>query len=256
MKTRTITAILILLAVIPALYFGGTLLNCLIALIISLGGWEWLKLTKKHEQIPTWLKIGAIVITLIMAYLPSNITFASLAVVIIIYLSLSVISDNFKFNQILLLISYSTFFVVIAKSFLTIYTIDNLIWFMLIATYGCDTFAYLCGRFFGKHKLNERVSPKKTIEGSIGGCLFGTLLATLYSHFFISQLGLVNTIVVAFALTIFGQLGDLSFSAIKRNFKIKDFSNLLPGHGGILDRIDSLIFNFIILAFFIVVGVL
>lgn len=256
MIQRIITALIILLVVIPPLYFGGTLLNCLIAFIIAFGGWEWLKLTKKHQQLPLWLKLSAIAITLIMAFLPLEIAIATLAVVIIIYLSISVISDKFNFNQILLLITYSCFFVLIAKSFLTIYTIDNLIWFMLIATYVCDTFAYLCGRFFGKHKLNERVSPKKTIEGSVGGCLFGTIFASLFAYYFIPELGIISATIVAFALTIFGQMGDLAFSAIKRYFKIKDYSNLLPGHGGVLDRIDSLIFNFIILSFFIVVGVL
>ena len=123
---------------------------------------------------------------------------------------------------------------------------------LALATYGSDTGAYFAGVFFGKHKLIPRLSPKKTIEGSIGGVLLGTLLAVSFAGYF----GLLKTnsilIVACFVLTCTSQIGDLVFSAVKRHFGVKDYSNLLPGHGGILDRIDSILFNALVLSFFLV----
>ena len=114
---------------------------------------------------------------------------------------------------------------------------------MVLATFGCDTGAYFLGVTFGKHKLCPRLSPKKSIEGSIGGIVVGTVLASLFGHFFGINMNIMNMILVSFVLTITGQIGDLTFSSMKRMFNIKDFSNLLPGHGGLLDRFDSLLFN-------------
>ena len=123
---------------------------------------------------------------------------------------------------------------------------------LALATYGSDTGAYFTGVTIGKHKLIPRLSPKKTIEGSIGGILLGTILSVAYA----SYLGIIETnrvlIVACFVLTITGQVGDLVFSAIKRHFGVKDYSNLLPGHGGVLDRIDSILFNALVLSFFLV----
>ena len=123
---------------------------------------------------------------------------------------------------------------------------------LALATYGSDTGAYFAGVFFGKHKLIPRLSPKKTVEGSIGGVFLGTLLAVSFAGYF----GLLKTnsilIVACFVLTLTSQIGDLVFSAVKRHFGVKDYSNLLPGHGGILDRIDSILFNALVLSFFLV----
>ncbi len=112
--------------------------------------------------------------------------------------------------------------------------------------------AYFTGVLFGKHKLIPRLSPKKTIEGSIGGIVLGTLLSVGYA----SYLGYLDSNMILipafFVLTITGQIGDLVFSAVKRHFGVKDYSNLLPGHGGILDRIDSIVFNAVVFSFFLV----
>ena len=120
-----------------------------------------------------------------------------------------------------------------------------LIWYILIAAWGTDTFAYTVGRRFGKHKLTA-ISPKKSIEGSIGGTIGAVVIALVYT--FIVQkyvnleLSYILVAVATFILSILSQVGDLAASSIKREMDVKDYGNLLPGHGGMLDRIDSLIF--------------
>ena len=105
-----------------------------------------------------------------------------------------------------------------------------------------DTGAYLAGRFFGKHKLFERISPKKTWEGSFGGGLL-TLAAAYILSLFFTNLDLTNWIVISILVAIFGGLGDLVESMLKRSLNIKDSGNILPGHGGILDRFDGLLIS-------------
>lgn len=105
-----------------------------------------------------------------------------------------------------------------------------------------DTFAYFGGRTFGKHKLAERISPKKTWEGSIIGFIF-TLIAGLAIMFFIyDELSLIHIVAISILIGVFAQIGDLFESHLKRSVQIKDSSQLIPGHGGFLDRFDSLLF--------------
>ena len=121
--------------------------------------------------------------------------------------------------------------------------------FLALATLGADTFAYFVGRAIGKHKLNPRLSPKKTIEGSIGGIVCGGLLALAYAYFMHIPYPLTHLALMSFVLATTGQIGDLTFSSIKRTFEVKDYSQIFPGHGGVLDRFDSIIFNSMILGF-------
>ena len=108
-----------------------------------------------------------------------------------------------------------------------------------------DTFAYFSGRLFGKHKLIPAVSPKKTVEGSIGGTLFAVILTVLYG-FVIGQVSeaapnYIALAVVALVVSLLSQCGDLVMSLVKRRFGIKDYGKLFPGHGGVLDRFDSVV---------------
>jgi phosphatidate cytidylyltransferase len=116
-----------------------------------------------------------------------------------------------------------------------------LLLFIILVVVITDTFAYIIGSLIGKHKITS-ISPKKSWEGTIAGVISGCIVGTFYYMAVISSSNVLRTIVLCIILSIMGQLGDLLFSKIKRENKIKDFSNLIPGHGGILDRFDSLSF--------------
>lgn len=133
------------------------------------------------------------------------------------------------------------------------------IWYVIIAAWGSDTCAYFIGRKFGKHKFTE-ISPNKTIEGSIAGVVGALIIGLIYTlvvnSVFALSINYIAIAVILLVLTLIGQIGDLSASAIKRYCNIKDFSGLIPGHGGMLDRFDSVIFiipfAYILLTLFII----
>ena len=120
-----------------------------------------------------------------------------------------------------------------------------LIWYALFAAWGTDISAYVIGRHFGKHKFSK-VSPKKSVEGCIGGTIGAILLMLAYTYFANTYWGMNYSYLfiggMGVILSLVGQIGDFAASSIKRFVDIKDYSNLIPGHGGMLDRIDSLIF--------------
>ena len=120
-----------------------------------------------------------------------------------------------------------------------------LIWFAFIAAWGTDIFAYVFGKKIGKHKFSK-ISPKKTVEGCIGGTIGAVVLALIYAYFVnaYSSINIPYAYItgMTIVLSLVGQIGDFAASSIKRFVDIKDYSNLIPGHGGMLDRIDSLIF--------------
>ena len=112
-----------------------------------------------------------------------------------------------------------------------------LVWLIFLCSWGCDTCAYCVGMLFGKHKMAPVLSPKKSIEGAVGGVLGAALLGAIYA----AATGAYNPNPAHTPLI--SMVGDLAASAIKRNFEIKDYGKLIPGHGGILDRFDSVIFT-------------
>ena len=114
--------------------------------------------------------------------------------------------------------------------------------FICFACYVCDAGAYFFGSFFGKHKMAPHVSPNKTWEGAIGGYLLAVIIAIIFYHVIKVPFDNSMLLVAAILLPFVAEIGDLSFSSIKRKFEIKDFGTLIPEHGGVLDRIDSVLF--------------
>ncbi|MDA8233807.1 MAG: phosphatidate cytidylyltransferase [Clostridia bacterium] len=111
---------------------------------------------------------------------------------------------------------------------------------VFVANWSSDTLAYVTGRSLGKHKLAPLVSPKKTVEGGVGGIL-GSIIGTVAFYLVSPQAELVHYIILGIGIAIFGQLGDLAESALKRQAGVKDSGNIIPGHGGVLDRFDSIL---------------
>jgi phosphatidate cytidylyltransferase len=126
----------------------------------------------------------------------------------------------------------------------------DLLCFFFLVLMGADTGAYYVGRAFGKHKLAPSISPGKTWEGVAGGLLAGLLLATIAHYWFFRELPLKLALPLAAVMTVVGILGDLTESALKRSAGAKDAANTLPGHGGLLDRLDSLLFNAPVIYYF------
>lgn len=123
-----------------------------------------------------------------------------------------------------------------------------LVWLVFLCSWGSDTCAYCVGVLFGKHKMAPKLSPKKSIEGGIGGVVGAALLFGLYTYFVINpfsseqlQINLVEAMCLGAVGALVSMIGDLTASGIKRDYEIKDYGKLIPGHGGIMDRFDSVI---------------
>jgi phosphatidate cytidylyltransferase len=182
-----------------------------------------------------------------------------MAIMMFVFLTPMVFINNSKkynLNDALFLIA-ATQFIGLSFNLLILlrnFSLNYVIYIFLIAIM-TDTFALVTGKYIGRNKMAPLISPKKTIEGAIGGSIMGTIAGTLFFVTVINPGVQLHVIIfVTLALSIIGQLGDLVFSAIKRYYDVKDFSNLIPGHGGILDRLDSIIF--IVLGFILFLAVL
>jgi phosphatidate cytidylyltransferase len=118
----------------------------------------------------------------------------------------------------------------------------HMLWLVILTAFGTDIMAYFTGFFLGKHKLCLNISPKKTVEGAIGGIVGSVILCTLFGYL-ISEGPLIHFILIGLFGSMAAQAGDLTASIFKRKMGIKDYGNLIPGHGGILDRFDSVLFT-------------
>ncbi|MCM1370916.1 MAG: phosphatidate cytidylyltransferase [Clostridium sp.] len=263
MRSRVISAIIMLLIFIPVLLVGGQIFNflCLVLSICSL--YEFIKVKQTKKELPNFIKfISYILISLIILLnsgkeiLEFSIDYRLFCGIFIMYLTPVVLYHDqkiYSINDAFYMIS-GIIFLGISFSLLATVRVQNillLVYLLLIAII-TDTYAYITGFLIGKHKMIEQISPKKTIEGMIGGTLMGVFVSVLFYHNFIdNEVEIYIITIVSLFLSILGQFGDLCFSAIKRYFNVKDFSNLIPGHGGILDRLDSIIFIVLGFMFFI-----
>ena len=266
MKKRVISACIILAVLIPLIIVGKEPFEifCVIMALCSMH--ELIRVRKNKKDFPLLLKIFAY---LLVAFLTMNnagsadfnysIDYKVMSFIIFaFFLPMIFVNDHKKYNlnDVLFLVG-STLFLGLSYNLLMIVRNNDITYiiYLLLITFVTDTFAYFSGMLIGSHKLAPNISPKKTIEGLCGGVLVGTLVATVYYHMIINpNFGVLPLIGITLLLCIIGQLGDLCFSAIKRSYNVKDFSNLLPGHGGILDRFDSLVF--VLLAFVLFIEIL
>ena len=277
MKQRVISAVVAAIIVIPLLIIGGIPLSIGLSILAAIGLWELLRLRDKKNPYPLLIKILAFICLELLVFsipvanfnnngiglkfLPIALSTLALSIPAVFYKKENYSTkDAFSILGIILLLG--VFFgalIGIANTPILAGTSNKiagqwlLLYLFLIAA--CtDTFAMIIGCLIGKHKLIPAVSPKKSVEGSIAGSIMGTAIASLYYINIIGDYKTIFVIIMTFVLTILGQVGDLFFSKIKRENDIKDFSNIMPGHGGILDRLDS--FSFIVLGYILMTALI
>ena len=266
MKTRVISAIIAFLIFIPIFIIGGMLFNISIYVVTLLGIREFMKAREKTKKYPDFIRlITYIIITLLYfdCSFKGNLIFSfdykmisgiclTLLLPVVLYHDEKIYNVEDAFYLV-----GGVFFLGFSMALFNMYRNMGLeiIIFLFLITIITDTYAYIIGSLIGKTKLLEVISPKKTWEGTIGGSIAATFVCTMYYITIINPdkpVILVASIVLF--LSLIGQFGDLLFSAIKRKYKIKDFSNIMPGHGGVLDRLDSIIF--VMLAFTFLLNIL
>lgn len=253
MKIKVVSSIVLLLIFIPLLILGGLPFATLMAILAVASLYELLKTRRKVRKVAACIELFAYILVAFFTMNNFNsagafymLDYRLMAFLILVNLApLVFVGDKDKYNltDALFLIG-ATLFIGLTFNLLVLirgYNISYIIYIFLITTV-TDTFAFLTGKYIGRRKLSP-ISPNKTVEGLIGGTLMGSFVAIMY---YISAVSGYQNIGVVIFVTIFlsllGQLGDLVFSFIKREFGKKDFSNIIPGHGGILDRLDSIIF--------------
>jgi phosphatidate cytidylyltransferase len=254
MKIRIISALVLLLIFVPLLLTGGIPFAVLVLLISLIGLHELYKVKRKQKDIPILIEMFGYVLGGFLTlnnctsnYLTLDIDYRIFAFMIFIFiLPIIFINDNKKYSvdDALFMIG-ATLFIGLSMNLLVLIRNENLFYiiYIFLITIMTDTFALITGKFIGKNKFAPKISPKKTWEGFFGGSLCGTVVGTVFFNTIINpSLSLFAVILMTLCLSVVGQLGDLVFSSIKRHYGQKDFSNLIPGHGGILDRLDSTIF--------------
>ena len=250
MKKRIISAIVMLAIVIPVVWYGGDVFRLGVGVVSILALKELMDLKKSHQPFPLLVQLIAIISLLFLVLteyegysILFGVTYRGLAIMLLSLLALSVFYDekNYRATDTFFLIGSVVLLGVSFNAMILARMTDLYLFIYLILIFiFTDTFAMLMGMAFGRHKLIPKVSPKKTVEGSVLGSIIGTVVACVFYHFFVSPITF-TVIIVTLALSGIGQIGDLIFSKIKRENDLKDFSNLIPGHGGILDRLDSTI---------------
>lgn len=256
MKQRIITGIIGGAGFIFLVWLGSIPYSVLIASLAILGYYEYLKMDGTNIFSIEGF-VGFITVLLIISFendlvISLNVDLISIILIsLIIFLTLIVVKKNkITFDKVgyyLLGVLYIGF----GFSYMLTTRLDEnglyLTILVLFATWSSDTGAYFTGKYLGKRKLWPAISPNKTIEGSVGAILFTVLVSLLINSVFNIYDTLLYTIFVGIIISIVGQIGDLVESALKRSKNIKDSGAIIPGHGGVLDRFDSLLFVFLVL---------
>ena len=252
LKTRLISAVVLIVLVLTALFFVPELGVAILVSGITYA--VMYELTKvfglKEKKFLTFVNFIFATVFMVMGYVTSLKYIPFFAVLYIITLMSAAVLDNerVKFSDVTMSLFMTAYSVLLLMHITFIRNSDNgiaLLFLTLLGTYITDTGAYFAGSFLGKHKLIEKVSPNKTVEGAVGGILASVLSFLIYGAVMTSagyDVNFLNLLILSVLCAVAAQLGDLSASAMKRSFQIKDFGNLIPGHGGVLDRVDSLMF--------------
>ena len=248
--TRTISGVVYIAVLLTACWYSELSFKILMGIFLVLTNVEFSRLLKFNPLVGFFIAISFYGVFGFFNNLGTHpdIFITALCVVTLLWLikklfdssSLIVTNNIYKYT---IFIGYVVFSFIIITKIPTIGStyIPSKIIGLFVLIWINDTFAYLIGKSFGKHKLLERISPKKTIEGFVGGAVFTIIFSIFMAKYFIED-SIWEWIVISIIVAVFATLGDLVESKFKRSANVKDSGNIMPGHGGILDRLDSIIF--------------
>lgn len=259
MKKRLIGAFIVLAVLITSLILGNNVFAIVISIIALLGLKELIDIKYLNRNIIfikvlTCILLGLFMFNNLVLKFDNKIVICASLILLILPIIFYDDKDKYNINDSLYLFGIIFF---LGYAFLNIIEIRNIsivkcIYIFVIA-FITDTYAYISGMLIGKHRFTD-ISPKKTIEGCLIGGIMGSFIGSMFYYSLVSDLSLIKTIVMSIVLVFLSETGDLIFSSIKRYFGKKDYSNIIPGHGGILDRFDSVVF--VSLGMLIMLGIL
>lgn len=259
-RTRIISGLVGLVLLIGVLYMGSIVLGIAVSIIAAIGLYEFYNSISKTKGIHPIKLVGYLsIVPLLLLGLEKTGwysldlgTMTGMSVCLIIFVSMAVIVFGHKKYNIVdvCATAFGIAYIPFLMSFLIMLRNmeygNILIWLIFIGAWGTDTLAYTFGRLFGKRKIIPEISPKKTLAGAIGGilgCIFLMIVfGVIVRNYFGLSISYVALILLGLLCGAISQIGDWAASAIKRYVNVKDFGNIMPGHGGVLDRFDSILF--------------
>lgn len=258
--TRLASGIVLMILTIALMVIGGDLLFWAISVISLIGLYELYRTVGMERTLPARIAYAASIgLDLVLRAKAPAYYLPVLIGAMMLFMTCYVITfPRFRSEQIIMLV-FGLIYVTTMLSF--VYQVRMLqdgiflVWLIYVGAWGSDTCAYCVGKLIGRHKMPSKLSPNKTIEGCVGGVIGAALIGLIYA----AALHQSQKMCIAFAFigavsSVISQIGDLTASAIKRNHDIKDYGHLIPGHGGILDRFDSIIFTAPIVYYLIAIG--
>ncbi len=266
-RTRLLSGIVLVVIALVVIISGGPVLAAVLLAVSLIGMNELYRAlqTEKREECPRELQnsglacgplslagyLGCVLWYLLLFFDLNAYTLTVMLAVLILMMSIYVFTyPRYCTEQVTGAFFGFVYVAVMLSCIYELRMMENgvyLVWLIFFASWGSDTCAYCVGMLFGKHKMTPRLSPKKSVEGAVGGVAGAALLGVIYARAISGQLSGEANHMLSFAIicaigALISMVGDLAASAIKRNHDIKDYGNLIPGHGGILDRFDSVIF--------------
>lgn len=244
MKQRTITGIILAIIAALGILIDISIFTALLYIIAAIACHEIYHLKENNYSIIT--PILMFLMVFVSTFVDSGYIIIAISIYFILLVLISLIDERLTLNDVTQNFTFGILLAYALKGAIGIYGSAGrwaIVW-IFVANFATDIGAYYVGSLIGKHKLIERISPKKTIEGAIGGWLSGFVFGTVFGYFVLSQyLSMPFIVWSSVLIPVTAQMGDLFFSMIKRKYNIKDFGRIFPGHGGVLDRIDSITFS-------------
>lgn len=255
-KTRLLSGIILVIIALVTIISGGPLLFITLLSISIVGVRELYVVTKVEDKhfsvLPVTGYIG-VISYYILLMLGVDATYIMIDVIFVLTAIMAVYVftyPRYQANQVMAAFFGFVYVAVMLSYIFQTRNLENgkfLVWLIFLCSWGCDTCAYCVGMLIGKHKMAPVLSPKKSVEGAIGGVLGAALLGGIYAYvtgrYMQGNAPIVEYAVICAVGALISMVGDLAASAIKRNYEIKDYGKLIPGHGGIMDRFDSVIFT-------------